>query len=138
MSKKAYLAAPFFNPTERMYYEKIIAYLRKIEGFDLYVPMEHTIPNAYELENYRWAYEVFKEDVAAIDEAEYVFVVNYGMYSDSGTAWEMGYAYAKGKKVVNILCAAENRYSLMTINGCNGGLFNESFEEVLLEDISQY
>ena len=82
--------------------------------------MEHTIPNAWEISNQKWAKAVFKEDVRAIDECDTVIVLNWGMYSDSGTAWECGYAYAKGKTVINLLMpTANNEYSLMMVNGCH-------------------
>ncbi len=117
--KKAYLASPFFSEKELVFYHKVVDYLRS-EGLDLYVPREHIIEGAWDMTNAAWAKAVFDEDVRAIDEAEYVFVINFGMYSDSGTAWEAGYAYAKGKKVVMIApnFHAEKDYSLMMMNAC--------------------
>ena len=47
-----------------------------------------------------------------------MFVLNFGMYSDSGTAWEAGYAFALGKKVFQVCCGENSDYSLMMINGC--------------------
>lgn len=120
MKEKAYLASPFFDDCERAIYHKVIDYLRNLMGYDLYVPMEHTIAGAWEMSNAIWAERVFEEDVRAIDEAEIVFVINFGMYSDSGTAWEAGYAYAKGKIVVNLVKDTNSTYSLMMLNGCHG------------------
>lgn len=117
---KAYLAAPFFKEDELEVYHKVISFLREVEKYDLYVPMEHTIPNAWDMSNAEWAKAVFDEDVKAIDEAEIVFVINFGMYSDSGTAWEAGYAFAKGKFVINIVKDTSATYSLMMLNGCDG------------------
>ena len=117
---KAYLAAPFFKEDELEVYHKVISFLREVEKYDLYVPMEHTIPNAWDMSNAEWAKAVFDEDVKAIDEAEIVFVINFGMYSDSGTAWEAGYAYAKGKTVINLVKDTNSTYSLMMLNGCDG------------------
>ena len=117
---KAYLAAPFFNQNERYIYARVIDYLRHAEMLDLYVPQEHTI-----------------EDAWALDEAKVVYVLNFGMYSDSGTAWEAGYAYAKGKRIVNILVnQKDNVYSLMMINGANR-LVNVEFDDVALEGVEQ-
>ena len=116
---KAYLAAPFFKEDELEVYHKVISFLRDVEHYDLYVPMEHTIPNAWDMSNAEWAKAVFDEDVKAIDEAEIVFVINLGMYSDSGTAWEAGYAYAKGKIVINLVKDTNSTYSLMMLNGCD-------------------
>lgn len=117
---KAYLAAPFFKEDELEVYHKVISFLREVKKYELYVPMEHSIPNAWDMSNAEWAKAVFDEDVKAIDKAEIVFVINFGMYSDSGTAWEAGYAYAKNKKVVMIApnFHAEKDYSLMMMNAC--------------------
>ena len=134
---KAYLAAPFFNNNERYIYARVIDYLRNAELMELYVPMEHTIEDAWNLSNYDWAWKVFQADVEALDEAEIVFVLNFGMYSDSGTAWEAGYAYAKGKRIVNILVNQENNvYSLMMIGGAHR-LVNIEFERVDLKEVEQ-
>lgn len=134
---KAYLAAPFFNQNERYIYARVIDYLRNAEHLDLYVPQEHTVEDAWNLSNSAWAWEVFKEDVRALDEAKIVYVLNFGMYSDSGTAWEAGYAYAKGKRIVNILVnQKDNVYSLMMINGTNR-LVNVEFDDVALEEVEQ-
>lgn len=134
---KAYLAAPFFNQNERYIYARVIDYLRNAEHLDLYVPQEHTVEDAWNLSNSNWAWEVFKEDVRALDEAKVVYVLNFGMYSDSGTAWEAGYAYAKGKRIVNILVnQKDNVYSLMMIGGANR-LVNVEFNDVALEEVEQ-
>ena len=121
--KKIYLASPFFNNGERQSVEFIVNHLRKNLGLEVYVPMEHTIPNAWDLPNNVWAKAVFDEDVKAIDECDTVIVLNWGMYSDSGTAWECGYAFAKGKEVINLLMPSRDcDYSLMMVNGCNNAL----------------
>lgn len=134
---KAYLAAPFFTNNERHIYSRVIDYLRNAEHLDLYVPMEHTVEDAWNLSNSAWAWEVFKEDVRALDEAKVVYVLNFGMYSDSGTAWEAGYAYAKGKRIVNILVnQKDNVYSLMMVNSATI-LVNVEFESVDESEVEQ-
>lgn len=115
---KVYLASPFFNERENEIYEQVIAELRS-EGHDVFVPKEHTIPNAWDLPNAVWGENVFAVDILGIQKCDVVVVLNFGMYSDSGTAWECGYAYALGKKVVNVLCEDDYPYSLMMLNGCN-------------------
>lgn len=116
---KIYLASPFFNEAEIEVYRRAITLLRA-EGYEVYVPQEHTIENAWSLSNEDWAGQVFVADLYAIDGCDVVMVLNFGMYSDSGTAWEAGYAYGKGKTVVQVLCGGENAtYSLMMMNGCD-------------------
>ena len=116
---KIYLASPFFNPTELAVYHNVIGDLRANNAHSIYVPQEHSIPDAWEISNQEWARKVFLEDVKAIEDCDVVMVLNFGMYSDSGTAWEAGYAVGLGKMVVQVLCGDENTvYSLMMFNGC--------------------
>lgn len=116
---KLYLACPFFNIDEILKYEAAIEGLRA-RGYKVYVPREHTIPGAWEMSNQTWAGYVFDEDVRAINESEVVIVMNFGMYSDSGTAWEAGYAMATGKRVIQVLCGEPNTtYSMMMISSAD-------------------
>jgi hypothetical protein len=39
-----------------------------------------------------WARKLFEMDRQAIDECDAVLTLYYGNYSDTGTAWECGYA----------------------------------------------
>ena len=116
---KIYLASPFFNEAELEVYRRAIRLLRE-EEHDVYVPQEHTIENAWSLSNEDWAQRVFAADIEAIEDCDIVIVLNFGMYSDSGTAWETGYAYALRKTVIQVLCGGDNAtYSLMMMNGCD-------------------
>lgn len=116
--KKIYLASPFFNDDELTIYRSVIGQLRSA-GYAVYVPQEHDIPDAWDLSNEYWARAVYLADLDAIADCECVMILNFGMYSDSGTAWEAGYAMALGKYTVQVLCGGENAtYSLMMINGC--------------------
>ena len=115
---RIYLASPFFNNEELAVYRKVIHQLRTA-GHEVYVPQEHSIEGAWDMSNANWARAVYREDISAIDDCECVMVLNFGMYSDSGTAWEAGYAVGLGKMVVQVLCGDENTtYSLMMFNGC--------------------
>lgn len=117
--KKIYLASPFFNASELAVYKETITRLRSA-GYKVHVPQEHEVENAWDYSNADWAKRVFEMDVEAIHDSDVVMVLNFGMYSDSGTAWEAGYAAAFGKPVIQVLCGFENAtYSLMMINGAN-------------------
>lgn len=128
---KIYLASPFFNEEERGVYQAVITTLRK-KGYDLFVPAEHEITNAWELSNQAWGEAVFGVDVLAINKCDVVIALNWGMYSDSGTAWELGYAFALGKKTINVYVLNNNTYSLMMTNGAN---YNVSLTDFLINDI---
>lgn len=115
---KGYLASPFFNENELFIYKEVISILRNNKNIDLYVPMEHKIPGAYDISNQEWGRRVFEMDIKAMDDCDVVIVLNYGMYSDTGTAWETGYAFAKGKDIYQVLCMDNKTdYSIMMING---------------------
>lgn len=130
---RIYLASPFFNNEELAVYKQVIQQLRGMEH-EVYVPQEHSIEGAWEMSNTLWARAVYREDIKAIHECECVMILNFGMYSDSGTAWEAGYAMALRKYTVQVLCGGDNAtYSLMMINGCDKvvDLYNvDHFEEV--------
>ena len=128
---KIYLASTFFNEEERGVYQAVITTLRK-KGYDLFVPAEHEITNAWELSNQAWGEAVFGVDVLAINKCDVVIALNWGMYSDSGTAWELGYAFALGKKTINVYVLNNNTYSLMMTNGAN---YNISLTDFLINDI---
>lgn len=110
---KIYLASPLFTEHEK---DQIIThanYLRS-RGHEVYVPMEHQIKDAWNLTNHEWARQVFEEDVKAIRECDEVHCLYYGLYSDSGTAWECGFAYGINKPV-RLFDLANKEVSLMMI-----------------------
>lgn len=112
---KIYLASPLFTEYERKRVAEVAEYWRGM-GKEVYVPMEHTIENAWDYSNDEWAKMVFDEDVKAIREADAVLCIYYGLYSDSGTAWECGFAYGIGKPVY-LLDESGSEVSLMMVQG---------------------
>lgn len=132
---KIYLASPFFNGKEIAIYNNVIELLRK-EKLDVFVPKEHTIPNGWDMPNHLWAENVFAVDYLALSQSDIVVVLNFGMYSDSGTAWECGCAYAMGKQIVNVLCGDDTTdYSLMMLNGTNIVVDYKQFENLLFSQV---
>lgn len=97
---KVYLASPFFSEAELQNYTEALAILRG-KGLDVYAPLLHQRARAG-ISRRAWAEATFRDDVAALRGADIAVVLFYGMYSDSGTAWECGYAYALGKKIVAV------------------------------------
>lgn len=124
---KVYLASPFFNAEEQVIYKEAIRILRN-QGLNVFVPKEHTIPNGWDMPNHTWGESVFSVDYLALTQCDVVVVLNFGMYSDSGTAWECGAAFALGKEVVNVLCGGDDiEYSLMMVNGTTATVSLEEF-----------
>ena len=115
--EKIYLAGPFFNEKETALIKKFAARLR--EEYEVFVPMEHTAEGDVEFGSFAWGKEIFDIDVAGIEGADFVVALDHGFTSDAGTAWETGYAYAKGKPsyIVSVGDGSPTR-SLMLLFGC--------------------
>lgn len=132
---KIYLASPFFHAEEQVMYEEAILILRN-QNLNVFVPREHTIPDGWNMPNHIWGENVFAVDYLAITQCDIVVVLNFGMYSDTGTAWECGCAYALGKTVVNVLCGGDDtEYSLMMVNGTNITIDLDTFRKEWFMDI---
>ena len=111
---KVYLASPLFTEYEKKKIKEVAAKLR--EQYEVYVPMEHQVENAWKMSNWMWARKVFEEDIKQIQNCDFVVCIYFGLYSDSGTAWECGYAYGIGKPV-RLMDYSNNEVSLMMVNG---------------------
>lgn len=118
---KVYLAGPFFNESERNSIEKAKEILLK-KGLSLFVPMEHKIEDAYSLPNDVWSRLVFEMDRDAIYDCEVVVCIYSGLYGDTGTAWEVGFAKALGKKIVVVHTEYNDFASLMINNSADYNL----------------
>ena len=89
---KLYLAGPLFTTPEREFIAQLAKGLRAA-GHEVWVPQEHPAAD-------RTGKAIFEKDLEGLDGAEGVVAIMDGADPDSGTCWECGYAYAKGKPVV--------------------------------------
>ena len=115
---KIYIASAMFTERQQTRINKQAKYLREL-GHEVYVPHELKIENADNLSNNDWAHEVFTRDVKAIDEANVLFYFCEGMEGDIGAAWECGYAYAKGKRIIVYELQDSAEISLMVAQSSN-------------------
>ena len=94
-----YLAGPLFTQAERRWLRELAQSLRE-HGQRVFLPQDDaSLPLLRSPPDYHGAFEVCRD---AIDRAEVVVAVLDGSDADSGTAWECGYAYARGKPVVAV------------------------------------
>lgn len=117
-----YIAGPFFTDEERAFLKVVIESVKEFfPNEKLFIPMEHFIPNGENLSNNEWAEAVFKMDVEALNKCDRVVAAYLGLRSDTGTSWEIGYAYAKGIPVDLILSleALGGEVSIMPIQSSN-------------------
>jgi nucleoside 2-deoxyribosyltransferase len=83
---KLYFAGPLFTSGEREWNAEITAALRAA-GHEVFLPQEQ--------EPGRDSAGVFAGDVGGIDWADGLLAIMDGPDPDSGTAWEVGYAFRK-------------------------------------------
>lgn len=117
---KIYLAGAFFNEHQRAMIVYAAQILRQM-GHQVFVPMEHEVPDANDLSNHDWGEHVFCMDFDAILDCECVVAVYEGMDSDTGTAWEIGAAYALKKPIICIHMGTE-KASLMVTTSATANL----------------
>ena len=143
---KCYIAGPFFREGERERLEKLREFFKSDEFFNKYeffFPMDHKIPGGESMPNGEWAWNVFEMDVKELAASKLVIAVYDTHYSDTGTAWELGFAYANHIPVL-LLCTNLNAdNSIMPLIAAdkiyqydkfvNGEYFN--FEEFDIENL---
>lgn len=125
MKKKVYIASSL-NQDKR----EAITLAKGIleaKGFEVYSPVEHVIPNAWDYPNDEWGLMVFTNDYAAITDSDIVVILNYGREGTTlGTGIEQGIAFEAGIKIILVemtedvqsLMAANARYA--TVQGLEG------------------
>lgn len=114
---KMYLAGSLFTTAERAFNRRLQEFLL-LEGHECWLPQE----KEPRVKTWRG---IFDEDIRGLEWCDAVVACLDGADADSGTAWEMGYAYAKGKPVVGYRTdfrsagdAQEFPCNLMLAGGC--------------------
>lgn len=96
---KIYLAAPLFSQAERAFNARLRQLLDN-RGFCVYLPQEDSEDNSSKRDD-RDQQRLFENNRDAIDKCDIIVaVLDGGSDVDSGTAWEIGYAYAKRKTLL--------------------------------------
>lgn len=128
---KVYLAAPFFNNNEIKHVELVEDVLRQ-KGLDFFSPMRNQMDDL-EAGTRHWSIETFMNDIKFIKACDIMVAIYHGNYSDSGTAFEIGYAYATDKPVITVhvgensnLMVHEGSHANLTLNQ----LADYDFEEL--------
>jgi nucleoside 2-deoxyribosyltransferase len=83
---KLYFAGPLFTTAERDWNAEVVAALRAA-GHDIFLPQEK--------EPGKDGQGIFAADVGGIDWADALVAIMDGPDPDSGTAWEVGYAFGE-------------------------------------------
>ncbi len=96
--RTVYLAAPLFSEAE-LDFNRMLRDEIKSSGFNVFLPQEDS--NNVKDRDDRQSI-IFSKNEVAIDKSDIIVAVIDGADVDSGTAWEIGYAYALGKPILGL------------------------------------
>ncbi|HJJ56411.1 MAG TPA: nucleoside 2-deoxyribosyltransferase, partial [Methanocorpusculum sp.] len=94
-----YLAAPLFSESQRRYNETIASFLAS-KYYDVYLPQ--SVDDTVQSRQSNREKLIYQSNINALKQSDIVVAIIDGSDVDSGTAWEMGYAKAMGKRVIAI------------------------------------
>jgi nucleoside 2-deoxyribosyltransferase len=130
MSKLVYVAGPLFSDAEKDYLELMVKELSSSSNLnpktDFFLPHR----DGGELGKGPTRKYIFDLDINQVDSAKIIVALLDGQDVDSGTCIELGYAYAKGKKIFGLLTdfrayktadAESHRPNLMVWGVCEEG-----------------
>ena len=121
---RVYLASPFFNEKELSYVEQVEQILEG-KGLNVWSPRKHQLDN-YEAGTPAWSLDIFNNDVKFVRAADILVTIYHGNYSDSGTAFECGMAYACN--IPNIVVHVGEDSNLMIHEGAHANLTLEELK----------
>ena len=107
---KAYIAGPLFDDGERWWIERVEQVVSDA-GFSTFLPHRDNPPK-----DQSNVAEIFANDRRSIDESDVVVASLNGIITDDGTAWELGYAFALGKKIVGLHTDWRRRFDHEVVN----------------------
>lgn len=116
MSKSIYVAGGWFDSEQEQVLKLVIDALKINKSVDtLFIPMEHQAQaEEFSLE---WQDLTFRSDVAGIQNSD-LLLASLTENPDTGTIWEMGYAYGMNKPVL-----AYNKKDSLNLMPAKGTLY---------------
>ena len=103
MSKLVYVAGPLFSDAERDYLGLMVRKLSSSSNLDPNTDFFLPHRDGTELGKGPVRKDIFELDIRQVDSAKIVVALLDGQDVDSGTCTELGFAYAKGKKIFGLL-----------------------------------
>ncbi len=95
---KVFLAAPIFSTAEREFNSKLAEELRK-RGYEVFLAQELPLLNSESEEDKK---KIFSMDLEGLEGSDVVVAILDGIDVDSGVAFELGYAFARGKPIIGV------------------------------------
>ncbi|MCK4402993.1 MAG: nucleoside 2-deoxyribosyltransferase [Dehalococcoidia bacterium] len=147
MAKLVYVAGPLFSEADREFLECMIDILAKASNLDCKNDFFLPHRDGGELGRGIKRKEIFELDIKQVNSARIIVALLDGQDVDSGTCIELGYGYAKGKKIFGLLtdfrayCTADpepHRPNLMVWGVCEEGHTVFSNLSSLAEAFTEY
>jgi len=129
---RVYFAAPLFTLLERRANRSLArAIQREMPQLEMVLPQDFKHEGKFNDE--RAFGVIFKDCIEGIDGADVVLAWLDGPDADSGTAFEVGYAFAKDKPVVGVRTDfrqnQERGLNIMLARACGNFVYRPSFDE---------
>jgi len=132
--KKIYIAGPDVFEKDSITIGEELVKLCSLYGYKGLYPLDNVVD--FSQEKRKIAKEIYEANVAMIDEADIV-IANLnsfrGKEADTGTVWECGYAYAKGKKVYGYMSREGTYIDQFSFKRQENGMFWDE-ENRVIED----
>lgn len=132
---RVYLAAPLFSQVERAWNRALADAVRRLDPkVDVTLPQDFRLGGRYN--DPRTYGALFRRCLAAIDAADAVLAVLDGPDADSGVAFEIGHAHARGIPVLGLRTdyrpGADHGVNLMCARACRYVIREFPFQEDVL------
>lgn len=103
MPKSVFISGPIFSEGEIWFIKQVASVVESLGFKALWAFMEEReLLIDKKLAGKEWTEKVYAFVTERIDKCDFVVAILDGVDVDSGTAWEIGYAVSKGKKVIGI------------------------------------
>ena len=109
-ARRAYIAGPLFDEGERWWIETVERTVAGA-GWSTFLPHRDNPPK----DQFNVA-EIFANDRRGIDGCDVVVANLNGIITDDGTAWEIGYAFARGKPIIGLHTDWRRRFDHEVVN----------------------
>lgn len=98
---KIYFAGPLFTQSERVWNRALADRIGELDtDLDIFLPQQVTIDGKFN-DPAKYGH-LFRKLKKAIDDSDAMVAVLDGADSDSGTCWEVGYAFGKGVPIIGV------------------------------------
>lgn len=140
---RIYLASPIFTQVERRWNREIAEGIRRhVPGAMVVLPQDFKVSKKYN-DSHHFG-QIFRMCVEEIDRCDVLVAVLDGPDADSGTCFEVGYAYAHGKPIIGLRTdfrkSQEKGLNIMLSRACSYFIPDFSFREdteFIIRDIAR-